>query len=355
MKKLYGILLLIQRVENALRILRKMRLVNDAFEFRRTEQDVLVPLLREPSDVERVDIVDQLGELVLQTASFAEVEKRPRNLQEAVRGQIPDDIISTLPRSFEIIGDIGVLELPEGMKHFSSAIGNGMLKVNPHVRLVLAKAGDTTGMFRTRRFESIAGVGSTETAHHEFSCIYHLDVAAVYFNPRLSNERMRVARQVKKGECVVDMFAGVGPYSILIAKQQPQSQVYSVDLNPAAIKYLKENALVNDVADRVIPILDDAKRLAGKKLRAIADRLIMNLPSEARNYVDAALQILKDDGGMIHYYTFAGRGEGIENIRDSFRSAVENQKRRVESFRFCRVIKEIAPNRVQVAIDALVR
>lgn len=355
MKKLHGILLPIQMVENALRVLRKMKLVNDGFEFRRTERDVLVPLFREPSDTERSVIREQLGDVEFQSASFAEAKVGPRNLQETVRGHIPDDLISKLPRSFDIIGDIAVLELPKGMERFSSAIGNGILKVNPHIRLVLGKSSDIAGTFRTRKFEVIAGVGGTETIHREFSCRFHLDVATVYFNPRLSHERMRIAQQVKKGEWVVDMFAGVGPYSILIANQQPQSKVYSVDLNPAAIKYLKENTLTNGVADRVIPMLGDARRLAGKELRGIANRIIMNLPSEARNYLDAAMQILKDEGGMMHYYTFAGRGVSTDIIRDSFRSAVENQKRKVESFRFCRVIKEIAPTRVQVAIDALVR
>lgn len=355
MEKLHGILLPIQMVEKALKVLRKMRLVNDGFEFRRTERDVLVPLFREPSDTERSAIREQLGDVEFQSASFTQATVRPKNLQEIVRGHVPDNLLSELPRSFDIIGGIAVLELPKRMERFSSAIGNGILKVNPHIRLVLGKSSDIAGTFRTRKFEVMAGVGGTETIYREFSCRFHLDVATVYFNTRLSHERMRIAQQVRQGEWVVDMFAGVGPYSILIAKQQPQSKIYSVDLNPAAIRYLKENALTNGVPDRVIPMLGDARRFAAKELRGIANRIIMNLPSEARNYLEAATQMLKDEGGMIHYYTFAGRGESTEILRDSFLSAVENQKRKVESFRFCRAIKEIAPTRVQVAIDALVR
>jgi tRNA (guanine37-N1)-methyltransferase len=355
MKKLHGILLPIQVVDDALQVLRKMRLVNDGYQFRRTDRDVLLPLLREPSETDRAVIREQFGNVEFQSAFFGEAKVRPRNLQETVRGHVPDDLISKLPRSFDIIGDIAVLELPQGMEHFSSAIGNGILKVNPHIRLVLGKSGDIAGTFRTRKFEVIAGVGDTRTIHREFSCRYHIDVATVYFNPRISHERMRIAQEVKQGEWVVDMFAGVGPYSILIAKQQPQSKIYSVDINPAAIKYLKENALTNGVADRVIPMLGDARRLAGKELQGFANRVIMNLPSEARNYLDAATQILKDEGGTIHYYTFTRRGESTDIIENLFQSAIENQNRKVESFRFCRVIKEIAPNRVQVAIDALVR
>ncbi len=353
--KLYGILLRAQMVEDALRLLRKLQLLNYGYEFHRTERSVLVPLLREPSDAERTLIRGRLGDIKIQQALFTEAIVKPRKLHDYFRGQVPNDLISKIPRSFDIIGDIAILELPRELESFSSAIGNGLLKVNPHLRLVLKKSSDIAGTFRTRKFEVIAGVGSTETFYNEFSCRFHLDVATVYFNPRLAHERMRVARQVEGEECVADMFAGVGPYSILIAKQKPESKVYSVDINPAAIKYLKENALTNGVADRVIPMLGDAMQLAGKELRGIANRIVMNLPSEAKKYMGAAAQILKKEGAITQFYTFAGRNESVEIIRESFRSAVQRQNRKVESFRFCKVIKEVASSRVQLAVDAFVK
>jgi tRNA (guanine37-N1)-methyltransferase len=201
----------------------------------------------------------------------------------------------------------------------------------------------------------VAGAGGMETVHHEFRCQYHLDVSSVYFNPRLSHERWRVAEQVKENEIVVDMFAGVGPYSILVAKLQPRSKVYAIDINPLAIKYLKENILANEVADRVIPLSGNARDFSQSELHGVADRVIMNLPSEAQHYVDAALHLLKRTGGLIHFYQFAQRGEKLDSLQKQFRSLVVAQKRKVQSFKYSRVIREIAPNRVQVALDALIK
>jgi tRNA (guanine37-N1)-methyltransferase len=157
---------------------------------------------------------------------------------------------------------------------------------------------------------------------------------------------------VKEGEVVVDMFAGVGPYSILIAKLQPHSKVYAVDLNPSAVKYLKENILANKVADRVIPLLGDARKFSQGELRGTANRIIMNLPSEAELYLDSALKVLKSSGGLVHFYEFTDREASLNSVTERFRTAVLAAGRKVHSFRYHKVIREIAPSRVQVALDA---
>ena len=355
LEKTLGVLVPTQMVESTLRVLRRLKLVDNRLEFSRTNEAIVIPLLRKPSDREVSIIREQCSDARLQRASFEKADLKPRDLREAVQSQVPSDLMSNLPRSFDVIGDIAVLDLPGDLNQFSSAVGKGILRLNPRLRLVLRKSSDVSGTFRTRKFEVIAGTGSTETVYTEFSCRFHLDVASVYFSPRLAHERMRIAEQVKKGECVVDMFAGVGPYSVLIAKVKPDSKLYSIELNPDAFKYLKENVLLNEVADRVIPMFGDARQSGARQLRGVANRIVMNLPSEAKNFIDVALQVLKDEGGIIHYYTFVSRDESITTIKDSFRSAIENQGRRVQSFAFARAIKEVAPNRVQVAIDAFVK
>jgi tRNA (guanine37-N1)-methyltransferase len=321
----------------------------------REEKIVVLPILREPSQTEISQIKQQIPEAILKTAFFPEVKRRPRNLEDAVRDRLPAQLLEKLPHSFDVIGDVLVAELCEGLENYSAEIGEAILKVNSHVRIVLGKRGETSGRYRTRQFEVIAGSGGTETVHHEFSCSYKLDVSTVYFNPRLSHERMRVAQQVKPGERIVDMFAGVGPYSILIAKLQPHSTVYSADINPEAVKYLRHNAFANQVGDRVIPILGDIEELAGARLRGISNRLIMNHPSRSTEYLHSACEILNSNGGVIHFYAFANREDGTEKVKSLFESAVEAENRTVDSFGFCKVIKEVGPKRVQVAIDAVVR
>jgi tRNA (guanine37-N1)-methyltransferase len=355
LRKTFGVIVPKAEVQRAIGILRKLKLIDNTLELARTSDTVLVPLAREPS-VEKIhEIKKQCANAQITQAFFEEIVTRPRNLVESVRGKLPERLLRSLPHSFDTIGDIAIIELPQELTEFSSTIGEGVMEINPHLRLVLRKSGEVSGTYRTRKFEAIAGVGSTETVHKEFSCLLHLDVAKVYFNPRLSHERMRIARQVKEGEHVLDMFAGVGPYSILIAKTQRTSRVYSLDINPEAFRYLEHNILLNRVADRVVPMLGDAGQLVATKLRGTANRVIMNLPSDSSRFLYTALQALKEEGGVVHYYTFASRSDSVDEIREEVQSVIERQSRTVRTFGFSSIIKEVAPNRVQVAIDAMVK
>jgi tRNA (guanine37-N1)-methyltransferase len=331
-----------------------MELRLDGIELQRNAEVVGIPLVHSPSAQDERILRRELGSFQVREASFEPIVSRPGDLRDAVRGVIPSNLVSQLPRSFDIIGDIAIIELSSELEDYSVEVGKGILRVNPHVRLVLRKSGDVMGKFRTRELQVVAGSGGMETVHHEFTCRYHLDVSSVYFNPRLAHERRRVAGQVKEEEVVVDMFAGVGPYSILVAKLQPHSRVYAVDINPSAIKYLKENILANEVADRVIPLLGDARELSRSVLHGAADRVIMNLPSEAPHFLDAALHVLKSTGGVVHFYQFAERGAGLENVIEQFRALAAAEKREVQSFKYSKAIREIAPSRVQVALDALI-
>ena len=127
-----------------------------------------------------------------------------------------------------------------------------------------------------------------------------------------------MASLVQEGETVVDLFAGVGPFSILIAKKNPKVKVYAVDLNPEAVELLKVNVRVNRVENRVFPILGDARQITSTKLKGVADRVIMNLPETAIDFVDAACQAIKPEGGVIHFYAFVRSPDSIENLKAPF-------------------------------------
>jgi tRNA (guanine37-N1)-methyltransferase len=340
-----------QNVQDIIRLLDKMQLRDRTLEFVRRNGHLVIPVKRDLSRAELTEISGSSSHASIVEEEFTTSPRRPRDLRQAIKAPLPSDIANQLPRSYDIVGDIGILELSDEMRAFSKIIANGLMNLNPHLRLVVRKTEKTSGQYRTRGIEVMAGSGSTETVHFEFSSKFHLDVASVYFNPRLSHERMRVASQVMEGEVVVDMFAGVGPYSILIAKRQPRARIFSIDLNPAAYKYLQENIFVNKVADKVTPFLGDAQEVASK-LPGIADRVIMNLPSDSQTFLGTAAKLLRRSGGVVHFYCFGSRSEDLQNISDSLRHEIESCGRRVVSFSFLRVIKEVAPNRVQVAIDA---
>jgi len=355
MKRVLGIFVPTRNAQRALKLLKEMKLKLEGFQLQRDAETVGIPLAYSPSPDDQRILNRELGSFRIHEAAFQPYPSSPANLRDAVRSTLPPNLTSQLPRSFDIIGDIAIIDPSHELENYFPEIGKGILQVNPHVRLVLRKSGDVVGKFRTRELRVVAGSGGTETIYREFHCQYHLDVSSVYFNPRLSHERWRVAQQVKANEVVVDMFAGVGPYSILIAKLQPHSRVYAVDINPSAIKYLKENILTNAVADRVIPLSGDANELSRSVLQNTAERVIMNLPSEAPHYMDAALHVLKSTGGLVHFYQFTQRDESLDSVKEQFRKSVEARKREVQSFNYGRVIREIAPNRVQVALDALIR
>ena len=315
----------------------------------------MVPLTRRLSGNELSELARHSPHVRILETEFLESPKKPKNLREACTAVLPSTVLDKLPRSYDVIGDVALIEIRDELGKYYEEIGDEVLKLNPRLRLVVRKMEKTTSQFRTRKVAAIAGRGRTETVHCEFSCRYRLDVNSVYFNPRLSHERFRVAKQVMGGEIVVDMFAGVGPYSILIAKRQPNVRVFAVDLNPAAYEFLKENIMLNRVADRVSCYLGDVRVYAVGCLRGFADRVIMNLPSSSAEFVDTAASLLKPRGGTIHYYTFASRDAGIEDVTRVFQSLLKRNHRTVESFTFRRAIKEVSPGRVQIVLDSRVR
>ena len=349
----YGIKVDQHNAQHIIRLLKKMELRDRAFEIIRRNGHLVIPIKRDLSIAELTEISGSSSRAKVVEEEFMTSSQRPRDLREAIGRALPSDIADQLPRSYDVVGDIGILELNDELQAFSKIIANGLMNLNPHLRLVVREVEKTSGQYRTRGIEVIAGSGSTETVHFEFSSKFHLDVASVYFNPRLSHERMRVASQVMGGEVVVDMFAGVGTYSILIAKMQSRARVFSIDLNPAAYKYLQENIFVNKVADKVTPLLGDSREVASK-LPGIADRVIMNLPSDSQTFLGAAAKFLRKSGGILHFYCFGSRSEELQNLSDSFQDEIESYGRRVASFSFLQAIKEVAPNRVQVALDAII-
>jgi tRNA (guanine37-N1)-methyltransferase len=217
---------------------------------------------------------------------------------------------------------------------------------------VLAKAGAISGTYRTREYIHIAGENKTQTVHREFGCQYHVDLAKAYFSPRLSHEHERVAGLVQPGETVADLFAGVGPFSVLIGKKNPKAKVYAVDLNPDAVELLKINVRVNRVENHVFPLLADATEISSDKLKGVADRVIMNLPEIAIDFVDAACQALKPEGGVVHFYGFVRSPDTVNGLKTRLSNAVQANGRKVEEFFVVRSVRETAPYESQVVLDA---
>ncbi len=219
-----------------------------------------------------------------------------------------DEEIKLMNRSFDVIGDIAIIEIPPELEAKKKEIGKAVLNFK-HIKVVAAKAGIFEGEYRTRKLEIIAGENRKETIHTEFGCRYLLNVEEVYFSERLGNERIRIAQQVKEGEKILVMFAGAGPYPILIARtkktEKKNVEIYAIELNPVGYKYMVENVRINKV--NVQCISGDVKTET-PKLGQKFDRIIMPLPKDAGNFLDTALNAL-NEGGIIHYYGFSDNKE----------------------------------------------
>lgn len=220
----------------------------------------------------------------------------------------PDSLKKFGISSFDIVGDIALVDVPEELQDRKKEIAEALLTRKP-VHAVFQKVSKVQGEFRTRTFQHLSGERKSETIHTEYGLKFKVDINKVYFNPRLATERLRIAKKVNPGEIVTDMFCGVGPFSLMISKFSEAEKIYAIDINPEAIRFLRENLRINKIGN-VIPVLGDAKEEISKIGRT--NRVIMNLPQNAFEFLPQALLY----GDIIHYYTITSDMQGeIERIK----------------------------------------
>lgn len=341
--------------ERTIALTSKLGIIDKSFCIRRDEDNLFIPLVRQPEEAELTMLNELVPQLQVATSVFTEKKPPTETLMQALQDQLPPHLLASLPQAFDIVGDIVIIEIPPELKPFQVLIGEAILKIHKNAKTVLAKAGDIGGVYRIRNYTNIAGEFKTRTIHREFGCEYHVDVAKAYFSPRLSHEHKRVASQVQAGEVVVDLFAGVGPFSVLIGKLKPDAKVYAVDLNPDAVELLEVNVRANRVENRVFPILADAREISAGKLKGVADRVIMNLPETAIDFVDAACSAIKPQGGVAHFYCFVRSPDSVENLKQHFTEVVQKNGRTVELFLHTKSIRETAPYESQIVLDVKIK
>jgi len=337
----------------ALETLRQLDLLDQNLRIRIMNDYLIAPILREPSTEELEALGKQFAEVTIETTQFQTRKIKSKSIFDILGERLPPHLQASLPKSMDIIGQVAVVEVPLELQEYKAQIGEAILEVNSKVHTVLAKAGPISERYRIREFEVIAGKGETVTTHREFGCTYRMDMRKVYFSPRLSFEHERVASQVKEGETVLDMFAGVGPFSILIAKKVEEVKVYAIDANQDAVRFLNENIALNKVQGKVTPILGDAGTVIKEHFVGNVDRAVMNLPEQALGFVDSVCTALKPTGGVVHYYSFAVEPDPLAKAKEDLEQAAQKAGRKI-SFLNARTVKSTAPYEWQVAIDARV-
>ena len=338
--------------EKVILLAKRHELLDENFRIIHDEKFIFVPLKEKPSR-EFLNAIEKIcTEIGIEKVVFERRLDRPVTLIDLLRGKLAPNVLAHLPKSIDVIGDIAVFEISPGIEKYKRAIGKALLNIDKTVKTVLIKAGPISTEYRIRDYEFIAGTRKTVTEHKEFGCKYFLDLAKVYFSPRLSFEHNRVSSDVKEGEVIVDMFAGIGPFSILLAKKVKRSKVYAIDINPEAVKFLVKNIACNKVKRKVTAIYGDAREVAIKHLQRVADRMIMNLPSESIKFIDVACKVLKPKGGILHFYTFTDNSSGLDEKIKDLQERVSSMNRKSKEIKCSRKVREIAPHKWQIVIDA---
>jgi len=222
-------------------------------------------------------------------------------LKKALENILSEKESMELFSSFDQVGEIIVLRIPDSLQAKKKIIGETLLEQVKTTRSVFYQSSPVEGEFRTRSLEILAGIDNTQTEYKESGCKFIVDVEKAFFSPRLSTERERIVGLVKDGEVVVNMFGGIGMFSILIAKTK-KCTVYNIDINPEATKLCNKNIEINKLVGNIISIEGDSSKIKNYNIENKSDRTLMLLPEQSDKFLDSAILTTKNNG-VIHYYS----------------------------------------------------
>lgn len=236
-----------------------------------------------------------------------------------------------MPSSYDIIGSkekaVAIIEIPDELKTHEREIAEEIMKRHKSVKTVLRKVSERKDIFRMRDYKLLVGDKNTEVVHIEYGCFLKVDPSKVYFSGREGTERMRIASLVKPNETVMLMFAGIGAFSVIIAKKQLEvEKIIAVEMNPMAYEYMKENLRINKASHKIIPVLGNVKEKCGEWFDK-CDRVIMPLPHEAINFLDIAINCLKNKKGIIHLYLI----EKEDKVEEKIKKLVDNLNKKINT------------------------
>lgn len=236
----------------------------------------------------------------------------------------------------KVIGDILVVkEVPENLDE--------ILKL-PYIKKVV-KLGQIHGQKRQPEIEQIVG-NTTETIHKENYCKFKLDVAKVMWSKGNTAERQRMSTMPEDGEVIVDMFAGIGYFTIPMAVHSNPKKIYAIEINPESHHFLCENVKLNKVEDIVEPILGDCNL---QDFDHCADRVMMGYIGTTHHYLDSAIRYIKH-GGILHYHESTPEPILFKRPVERVKLAASKQNRDIEVLNK-RSIKKYSPGVYHTVVD----
>lgn len=269
-------------------------------------------------------------------------------LRNALKGHLTDKEISSLSSSFDVIGDIAIIKIPEELHSKGGLIGEEILSRLKNVRTVLKQDSDVKGEYRTREASLIAGEEKYETLYKESGLLFRVNVKTAYFSPRLSTERLRIRSLVNEGERILNMFGGLGTFSFVVAKTV-KCEVDSIDINPEAIRLANESLKLNKKLSGVVnPVLADAKEYALAHPN-LYDRIIMPLPERASEFLPSAV-IASKSSAVIHYYVHVSEENYLNDdwIQNHLKDLKLGKRYVVDKWK---KVREVGPRYIQAVAD----
>jgi tRNA (guanine37-N1)-methyltransferase len=276
--------------------------------------------------------------------------KMDRNLKQSLAGKLTKSEIKILPRAFEVIGSIAIIEIPAGLKKREKLIAESILKLHKNVKTVVKKAGKFSGRLRLRATKLLAGINTRETLYRENGCTMKLDIDKCYFSSRMSSDRLDIAKQVKKGEKVLVMFGGIAPYAVVISKYSKAAEIISVEINRIASEYAKKNVSLNKLGNVEI-IQGDVKRIIPllKKKKMKFDRIVMTRPQLKNTFLHEAFMVAKK-GTIIHMHDFSDEKNMPDESFSRIFDAAAKDKVKYQILQW-KKIGDVAPHRYRLRID----
>ena len=270
-------------------------------------------------------------------------------LKQAMIGILTEAEAEELYGAFDQIGNIIILRVPDSLLPKRKIIGEVLLDKVKTAKSVYYQSSPVEGDYRIRKLELLAGDDKTETEYKEHGCRFRVDVEKTFFSPRLSTERERIAELIKEGETIINMFGGVGMFSIVAAKKK-KCHVYNIDINPDAARLCAENILLNKLKGTVESIQGDAVKVIEEKLLDTGDRILMLLPERSDEFLDSAIRAAKKNA-IIHYYCHihAEKKGMVSSLAPQHFLSVVKVKSEILG---AKIVRPVGPRFYQAVVDA---
>ena len=271
---------------------------------------------------------------------------KPTTLKQALNRKLPSKELSLVKRAFDQIGDIAILEIPDSLKKKEKIIAETLLTLHPHLKVVCKKASKHSGVFRLQKVKILAGEKRKETEYRENNIRLKLNIEKCYFSPRLATERLRITNQIKKGESILVMFSGIGPYPLGFSKNASPKDITAIEINPTAHKYALANKRLNKDT-KVMFLKGDVKKVV-PRIKKKFDRILMPLPKGAENFLHLIWKVSKK-GTIVHFYDF----EEELNIKKARKKVIEAAKKAKKKIKIKKVVKcgQYGPRKFRLCLD----